>query len=411
MNLKKHTFSALLILALAALTSCGTPNAAPVELSLTSSSSAITSPTITYVVAMPTIIPTSTNRPTITNIPTSTNGPTTTSVPVPTDAPTSDSVKLTIDTTHQEATATPPTITDEATAAKPGGPTATSTPLPTNTPMPTSTAVLAATSILPSATPRLPAKDISGSYTVSGVNQDGSTYRGSATITHASGSSFFIVWVIGDQNLEGTGTLNNDVLVVDDGTFINTYVLLANGTLDGTWHQHGVDGTGTEILAPVGVSIPVRTSIPPTRTPILPTHTPVSSTYTPVPPTHTPISPTHTPIPPTYTPIPPTATPSSASAPDISGRYSVSGTNQDGTIYSGSATITHAGGNAYTINWIIGDVQNIQGTGTLNNGIFVVDDGEFINTYTVLSNGTLNGTWTQRGVDGTGTEILTYLGP
>lgn len=91
---------------------------------------------------------------------------------------------------------------------------------------------------------------------------------------------------------------------------------------------------------------------------------------------------------------------------DISGSYNVNGTNQDGSEYFGSATIENAGGNSYRITWQIAD-QFIEGVGTYSGGVYTVDDGTFINTYNASCNGTLDGVWSQRGVDGQGTEILT----
>ena len=94
---------------------------------------------------------------------------------------------------------------------------------------------------------------------------------------------------------------------------------------------------------------------------------------------------------------------------DISGEYDVEGVNQDGSQYSGEATITKVG-DSYNINWLIAD-QTQTGEGTLTGNTFRVTwsagdiggDG----VYTLQSNGVLEGTWTQDDVDGSGTETLT----
>ena len=98
--------------------------------------------------------------------------------------------------------------------------------------------------------PLLTVVNISGTYDVSGVNQDGSTYSGTAVITHIGGKSYDFTWTISGQSLRGVGTLNDGVIIVDDGEFINRYHVLLDGTLDGTWTQRNVAGVGTEVLTP-----------------------------------------------------------------------------------------------------------------------------------------------------------------
>lgn len=201
-------------------------------------------------------------------------------------------------------------------------------------------------------------RDISGEYSVFGTNQDGGNYSGTATITSLGGNQYQIDWVLGggDQLITGEGTLTGNTFVTDDGSFAITYTLLPDGVLDGTWVEYGVNGEGTEILTPIEGSGPAP----------------------------------------------------GGQVQDISGEYSVFGTNQDGGNYNGTATITAQGGNQFQVEWRIGQgSQSIFGVGTLTGNTFVVDDGQFNNTYTVKPDGVLDGVWIQYGVDGQGTEILT----
>jgi hypothetical protein len=106
-------------------------------------------------------------------------------------------------------------------------------------------------------------------------------------------------------------------------------------------------------------------------------------------------------------------TPGSAtSAPvkNISGNYSVTGTNLSGSQYDGDATITKGSDSDYTIEWhIAGETQN--GSGTFDGTKFETDwqQGEYTGaaTYTLQSSGALVGTWTQDGESGSGSETLT----
>src|SRR5262249_31276630 len=95
---------------------------------------------------------------------------------------------------------------------------------------------------------------------------------------------------------------------------------------------------------------------------------------------------------------------------DISGAYAVSGENLAGGNYTGEATIAKKAGNDYSINWSIGgDTQT--GSGTLTGHTFAATwSGRGVSgkvSYTLESSGVLDGTWTQDGVVGQGTEKLT----
>ncbi|MBI3764842.1 MAG: hypothetical protein HY260_23625 [Chloroflexi bacterium] len=96
---------------------------------------------------------------------------------------------------------------------------------------------------------------------------------------------------------------------------------------------------------------------------------------------------------------------------DISGNYTVFGTNLSGAGYSGKATITRTT-SGYSVRWTFGS-EIESGTGTLVADTLSVrwqtSDGKRSGTatYTLQPDGTLSGTWTQDGVTGEGTETLT----
>jgi hypothetical protein len=87
---------------------------------------------------------------------------------------------------------------------------------------------------------------------------------------------------------------------------------------------------------------------------------------------------------------------------DISGKYSVDGTNTNGTTYHGSVTIRRDG-NRYRFDWLISNVGIYSGIGVLDGGRIVVDWGQqYPVIYQVSPNGVLSGTWN----NGTATETL-----
>lgn len=98
-----------------------------------------------------------------------------------------------------------------------------------------------------------------------------------------------------------------------------------------------------------------------------------------------------------------------AQAQDFGGTYSVSGTNFDGSPYTGTVQITQTSDSTCTIVW---------NTGSSSTGICMRSGGVLAASYTFAGGGSglviyefgrageLNGVWTQAGVKGTGTEIL-----
>jgi hypothetical protein len=110
---------------------------------------------------------------------------------------------------------------------------------------------------------------------------------------------------------------------------------------------------------------------------------------------------------------PGTSTPSTSPAPnqqaaspvapvDISGKYSIQGTNPNGTIYHGFVTIRRDG-DRYRFDWVISTGDTYRGTGIVNGRSIVVDWGQqYPVIYQVGPNGVLTGTWN----GGTATETL-----
>ncbi len=107
----------------------------------------------------------------------------------------------------------------------------------------------------------------------------------------------------------------------------------------------------------------------------------------------------------------PTAAPvTSPPTPDLfAGQYTVSGTNPDGSTYTGRLSIqkTQSG---YQLTWSIGDLL-YTGTGTVVGDLLSATwrgaDGEGQIDYTRDDQGVLSGTWTVAGQEKPGQETLT----
>ncbi|HXV42685.1 MAG TPA: TIR domain-containing protein [Anaerolineae bacterium] len=83
---------------------------------------------------------------------------------------------------------------------------------------------------------------IEGEYDVIGENEDGSTYRGTATITR-EGEYYRIVWFIAGDRNESLGYQEGITLRCDEWSVV--YEIKEDGTLEGKW-----DNAGTEKLIP-----------------------------------------------------------------------------------------------------------------------------------------------------------------
>ncbi|RVC63159.1 MAG: hypothetical protein EOS65_11705 [Mesorhizobium sp.] len=97
-------------------------------------------------------------------------------------------------------------------------------------------------------------------------------------------------------------------------------------------------------------------------------------------------------------------------AQSIGGKYTVAGTNFDGSAYGGEATITLTSETTCTIHWETG--------GSSSDGICMRNDNAFsagyvmgkeigLVVYKVEEDGSLHGLWTIAGKEGSGTEVLT----
>lgn len=98
-----------------------------------------------------------------------------------------------------------------------------------------------------------------------------------------------------------------------------------------------------------------------------------------------------------------------AMAQDIGGRYAVAGTNIDGTTYGGEAVITLTSDTTCQIEWITGDTSSFGICMRYDNAFAVgYQQGDYVGLaiYLVMADGSLNGTWTVAGEQGSGTEVL-----
>ena len=99
-----------------------------------------------------------------------------------------------------------------------------------------------------------------------------------------------------------------------------------------------------------------------------------------------------------------------ASAQSIGGKYTVEGTNLDGSPYTGDVEITLTSSTTCVINWATG-VTTAEGICSRNDDAFaaayVMGDAIGLVIYKVLEDGTLDGLWTITGKEGNGAEKLT----
>ncbi|PZW45687.1 hypothetical protein C8P66_111102 [Humitalea rosea] len=104
-----------------------------------------------------------------------------------------------------------------------------------------------------------------------------------------------------------------------------------------------------------------------------------------------------------------TATPALAQR---SGPYRVAGTNLDGSAYEGAAMLQQVGTISFHIIWRVGGTE-VRGVGIVSGHSFAVAYGATsqpgMGLYQLRPDGTLEGTWSVIGANGTGTETLTPL--
>lgn len=187
------------------------------------------------------------------------------------------------------------------------------------------------------------ADDLEGVYDVQGVNPNGTTYTGEVTIQR-QGSGYFFRWRIGNQGLQGTGTLRGNRLTINWGQqYPVIYTVGSDGVLRGTWSN----GRATENLFPRAIRNPEGSS-------------------------------------------------------DLDGTYDVKGTNPNGGTYQGEVSIEYRAG-SYYFRWTIGTGQTLEGRGTLRGNALTVNWGQqYPVIYVVGSDGVLHGTWD----NGRATEVL-----
>ena len=85
-----------------------------------------------------------------------------------------------------------------------------------------------------------------GKYKVEGRNPNGTRYAGTVTITK-HGKVYQLSWAIGSTSYKGSGTLKDNLLIVNWGSPTPViYALTDNGSLSGLWDA----GRGEETLTP-----------------------------------------------------------------------------------------------------------------------------------------------------------------
>lgn len=103
------------------------------------------------------------------------------------------------------------------------------------------------------ASPASTATNIAGNYTISeGKNPNGSTYKGSVSITPAAAPNLFnLSWKVGASSFAGLGIQDGDLLAVGWSTTpkVGVVVYKVNGgRMEGKWASPGAKQLGTEVL-------------------------------------------------------------------------------------------------------------------------------------------------------------------
>jgi hypothetical protein len=101
-----------------------------------------------------------------------------------------------------------------------------------------------------------------------------------------------------------------------------------------------------------------------------------------------------------------------ALAQSVGGNYRVSGTNFNGSSYSGTAQITLATNSNCHINWVTGSTTSYGSCmrkGTTFAAGYILNGEVGLVLYELRPDGSLVGTWTLANQPGTGTETLTPM--
>jgi hypothetical protein len=90
---------------------------------------------------------------------------------------------------------------------------------------------------------------------VNGTNLDGSTYRGTTTVTWISDTTCTIVWNTGADPIEGICMRNGDAFAAaytfaSGANGVVLYKIIGDQQLEGLWTVTGLNGYGTESLSP-----------------------------------------------------------------------------------------------------------------------------------------------------------------
>ncbi len=100
------------------------------------------------------------------------------------------------------------------------------------------------------------------------------------------------------------------------------------------------------------------------------------------------------------------------SAAEVGGKYTVAGTNFDGSKYSGTAELTVSSNSTCHIVWHTGSSSGSKGICMRVNDVLVAGytmKGGAVGlvAYKIKDNGVLDGIWTVADEDGAGTDVLT----
>lgn len=182
---------------------------------------------------------------------------------------------------------------------------------------------------------------------LNGANADGSTYEGSMTITTTSDMTVNVEQNYNGETYRGTGIVVNDVFAIafgDETCSVAAYEVQEDGSLIGNWTLVGETRAANESAVPVS----------------------------------------------------------------IVGQHDVTGTNQDGSQYTGTLDVS-ADNQVHNFSWIVGG-NTLEGVGILRGNIVTAAFGGdqcAVMSYFILPNGGLSGQWAFVGTDTTGTEMAT----
>lgn len=180
---------------------------------------------------------------------------------------------------------------------------------------------------------------------LTGENVDGSRYQGAMTITQTSEHTVEIEQVFSQTRYSGTGIIVGDVLAValgDERCSVAAYTVQSDGSLAGNWTSLGETRVATETAVPV----------------------------------------------------------------NITGLHRVSGTNQDGSQYSGTLDVS-VDNQVHYFRWVVGGAT-LEGVGILRGNVVTAAFGNqncAVMSYFVLPNGSLSGQWAFIGTDIAGSEL------